>query len=68
MSVFKASAARPHQFDDEPRICFVCLTECESNEKYDDLVRCDFCAEEDKKMRDSTFDYIDEREARERIA
>lgn len=52
----------------ELKKCFCCGEKCQSSERYKDLVRCDFCAEEDKKMSDSTFDYIDEREARERIA
>lgn len=52
----------------EIKKCFVCGDRCESSEIYKDLIRCELCAEEDAKMRDSSFDYIDEREARERIA
>lgn len=68
MSVFKSSVARPYASDNEPRICFNCLSECESNERYDDCVRCEDCLREDEQMEDSSFDHIDEREARERIA
>lgn len=67
MSVFRA---RSHRFndEDEPRICFNCLSECQSSERYDDCVRCEECLLEDEKMEDSSFDHIDELEARERIA
>jgi hypothetical protein len=68
MSIFRALDARPHRYDDEPRICFVCLAECDSNETYDDCVRCPDCILEESKMKNESFDHIDEREARERIA
>lgn len=67
--VFRASDARPYRTgDDEPRICINCLSECESNERYDDCVRCPECAEEDLKHSNDWLDAIDERESRERIA
>jgi hypothetical protein len=52
----------------EPKPCFVCGCGCFSKEKSEDLVRCPDCLFEESKMRDPSFDYIDEREARERIA
>lgn len=47
--VFRASAARPHKFDDEPSICRICLSECDSKEVYP---LCECCEDEDLNMPD----------------
>jgi hypothetical protein len=68
MNISKAPNARSHEQENEFQVCFICGDDCESKEKYEDLIRCPCCAKEDSRLRDDRFDYIDEREARERIA
>lgn len=62
------STSRPHFFEDDPRICFNCLSECESNEKYDDRVRCEDCQREDSYMKDSRMEDLKLRDLRTGVA
>ena len=50
------------------KICFICAGECESDERYKDLVRCDCCKAEDLNMPDDRYEYLFERDLRNGVA